>query len=375
MNVAIVHDWLNQKGGAERVLEALKEVFPEAPVFTSIYWPEGMPASYRQWRIVTSFLDRMPGIHRHHQPYLPLYPLAFESFDLSGFDVVISNKSGFCHGVLTPPGTLHICYCLSPTRYVWDYRRYAERERLGRLTSALLAPVLNYLRTWDRLAADRVDCFVAISREVQARIAKFYRRESTIIYPPVDTDRIQPDTGHDDYFLIVSRLVPYKRIDLAVQAFTELGLPLKIAGDGRDRRRLEAVAGPNVEFLGEVDDQAVVPLFQRCAALIFPGVEDFGIAPVEAQAAGRPVIAYAAGGALDTVVEGVTGTFFHEPTSQALKDAVASFDPDAYDPARIRAHAERFGRARFQEEIRRFVEEQYAARKPPLPLAAAGERG
>ncbi|MGQ9594983.1 MAG: glycosyltransferase [Anaerolineae bacterium] len=378
MNVAIVHDWLNQKGGAERVLEALKEVFPEAPVFTSIYWREGMPATYRTWRIVTSFLDRMPGIYRHHQLFLPLYPLAFESFDLSGFDVVLSNKSGFCHGVLTPPETLHICYCLSPTRYVWDYRRYAERERLGRVASALLAPLLSYLRMWDRLAADRVDHFVAISREVQARIAKFYRRESTLLYPPVDTERIRPGSGHEDYFLIVSRLVPYKRIDLAVQAFTELGFPLKIAGDGRDRKRLQAMAGPNVEFLGEVDDQAVVPLFQRCAALIFPGAEDFGIAPVEAQAAGRPVIAYAAGGALDTVVEGETGTFFHEPTPQALQETVASFDPDAYDPARIRAHAERFSRARFQEEIRRFVEERFRGEPfpmPPVPFQARGGKG
>ncbi|MGQ9586619.1 MAG: glycosyltransferase, partial [Anaerolineae bacterium] len=359
MNVAIVHDWLNQKGGAERVLEALKEIFPQAPVFTSIYWREGMPPAYQEWGVVTSFLDRMPGIHRHHQPYLPLYPLAFESFDLSDFDVVISNKSGFCHGVITPPGTLHLCYCLSPTRYLWDYRRYAERERLGGVMSALLAPVLNYLRTWDRLAADRVDHFVAISREVQRRIAKFYRRESTIIYPPVDTDRIQPAGGRGDYFLIVSRLVPYKRIDLAVRAFSELGLPLKIAGEGRDRKRLEALAGPTVEFLGEVDDQQVSSLFQGCVALVFPGAEDFGIAPVEAQAAGRPVIAFAGGGALDTVVEGETGTFFHEPTSEALRQAVASFDPGRYDSARIRAHAETFSRARFQQEFRRFVEERY----------------
>jgi len=359
MKVAIVHDWLNQKGGAERVLEALKEVFPEAPVFTSIYWPEAMPAAYQGWEIVTSFLDRMPGIHRHHQPFLPLYPLAFESFELSGFDVVISNKSGFCHGIVTPPDTLHLCYCLSPTRYLWDYSRYAERERLGCMATGLLAPVLNYLRVWDRLAADRVDQFVAISREVQRRIAKFYRRESTIIYPPVDTDRIQPGTGHDDYFLVVSRLIPYKRIDLAVQAFTDLGLPLKIAGNGRDRKRLEAMAGPTVQFLGEVNDQQVVELFQRCAALVFPGVEDFGIVPLEAQAAGRPVIAYAAGGALDTVIEGETGTFFHEPTSEGLKQAVAAFDPGHYDSARIRAHALRFSRQRFQEEIRRYVEQHY----------------
>lgn len=362
MNVAIVHDWLNQMGGAERVLEALKEVFPEAPVFTSVYWPEAMPSAYGTWEIVTSFLDRMPGIHRHHQPYLPLYPLAFEAFDFSGFDVVISNKSGFCHGIITPPETLHLCYCLSPTRYLWDYRRYAARERLGRVTTLLLAPILNYLRTWDRLAADRVDHFVAISREVQQRIAKFYRRDSIIVYPPVDTDRIRPGAGHDDYFLIVSRLVPYKRIDLAVRALSRLGLPLKIVGEGRDRKRLESLAGPTVEFLGAVDDEEVAGLFQRCAALIFPGVEDFGIAPLEAQAAGRPVIAYAAGGALDTVVEGVTGTFFHQPTPQSLEETVAGFDPDGYDPEQVRAHALRFSRTRFQEEIRRYVDARLAER-------------
>ncbi|NLE77552.1 MAG: glycosyltransferase family 4 protein [Chloroflexi bacterium] len=360
MKVAIVHDWLNQKGGAERVLEALKEEFPDAPVFTSIYWPEAMPPAYRRWTLVPSFLDRWPGVHRHHQWFLPLYPLAFESFDFSDYDVVISNKSGFCHGIITPPETLHICYCLAPTRYVWDYRRYAQRERLGRAASVALTPLLSYLRLWDRLAADRVDQFVAISREIQGRIRNFYRRPSTIIYPPVNTDQILPGDGYDEYYLIVSRLVPYKRIDLAVQAFSELRLPLKVVGDGRDRRRLESLAGPTVQFLGEVDDAQTRQLFQRCAALIFPGVEDFGIVPLEAQSAGRPVIAFAAGGALDTVVEGVTGTFFHEPTSEALKQAVQTFDPAAYDGERIRRHALAFSRERFRREMRAYVEERLA---------------
>jgi len=355
--IAIVHDWLNQMGGAEQVLEVLVRMFPGAPVYTSIYWKERMPPSYRSWEIHVSFLDRLPLIKRYHQPFLPLYPLAFEGFDLRGFDLVISNKSGFCHGVITPPETLHICYCLTPTRFLWDYLGYVEREGLGFLARLLLPPLLNYLRTWDRLAAERVDRFIAISEEIRRRIAKYYRRDSTVIYPPVDTSRFSLSHSHDDYFLIVSRLVPYKRIDLAVEAFNELGLPLLIAGDGRDRRRLEAMANSNVRFLGRVSEEELKRLMARCRAFVFPGKEDFGIAPVEAQACGRPVIAYAGGGALETVVEGVTGLFFREQTPQALIEAVRRFDEHSFDPQVIRRHAQRFDTTVFQERLRAFIRE------------------
>jgi glycosyltransferase involved in cell wall biosynthesis len=358
LKVAIVHDWLNQIGGAEGVLEALVEIFPGAPIYTSMYWPEGMPPAYRAWDIRTTWLDRLPGIHRNHQPYVLLYPRAFGGLDLSGYDLVISNKSAFCLGVRTLPETRHVCYCLTPTRFVWDFDTYVKREQVGRTAQWVLRPFLGSLRRWERAAADRVDDFVAISRAVHSRIRAFYERDSTIIYPPVDTRRFAPsqEVDHDGYFLIISRLIPYKRIDLAVRAFTELGLPLWIGGEGRDRASLEAIAGPNIRFLGRVPDADLGHLYARCRAFIFPGLEDFGISPVEAMAAGRPVIAYAGGGALDTVVDGVTGAFFHEQTPEALADAVQRFDEGVYDGMVIRNHAEQFSADVFKTRLKAFVQ-------------------
>jgi glycosyltransferase involved in cell wall biosynthesis len=357
LKVAIVHDWLNQIGGAEGVLEALVDMFPEAPVYTSIYWSEGMPPAYRRWNIRTTWMDHLPGIYRHHQPYLPLYPLAFGGLSLNGYDLVISNKSAFCLGVRTAPATRHVCYCLTPTRFVWDFGTYVDREGIGGPARWLVRPFLGWLQRWERAAAHGVDAFVGISREVQARIRSLYGRESAIIYPPVRTGRFVPAERRGDYFLIVSRLIPYKRIDLAVQAFNELGLPLWIGGDGRDRQSLEAMARPNVRFLGRVPDDEMRPLLAGCRAFIFPGLEDFGIAPVEAMAAGRPVIAYAGGGALDSVIEGVTGSFFHEQTSEALADAVRRFDESAFDLSTIRARAEQFDVAVFKAKMQALVRE------------------
>jgi len=354
--LALVHDWLNQLGGAEDVLETLVEMFPHAPVYTSMYWREGMPEAYRAWDVRTTWMDRLPGIYRHHQPYLPLYPLAFSRLDLSGYDVVLSNKSGFCHGVRAD-GAVHICYCLTPTRYVWDFDAYAAREAIPPLLKVALRPLIAVLRRWDRRAAQGVDHFVAISREVQARIRRYYGRESAVIYPPVETARFRPSSTREDYYLIVSRLVPYKRIDLAVRAFNLLGLPLVIAGEGRDRESLESLAGPTVTFLGRVPDEDLPDLFARCRAFVLPGVEDFAIAPVQAQAAGRPVIAFGAGGALDTVVEGQTGTFFYAPTPEALADAVRAFDPEGVDPHACVQNAARFDVGVFKRELGRFVEE------------------
>jgi glycosyltransferase involved in cell wall biosynthesis len=358
LKVALVHDWLNQVGGAERVLETLVDLYPGAPVYTSIYWPQAMPNAYRTWNIRTAWLDRLPLVHRRHQWYLPFYPLAFESFDFSGYDLVLSNKSGFCHGVITPPDATHVCYCLAPTRYLWTYEAYARREGLSPAASVALAPMLAWLRVWDRLAAERVDHFVAISREVQARIRKYYGRTSTIIHPPVDTARFaaQPPAAPDDYYLIVSRLIPYKAIDLAVRAFNALKLPLWIGGDGRDRAALEALAGPTVRFLGAVPPADLPGLMARCRAFVFPGYEDFGIAPLEAMAAGRPVIAYAAGGALDTVVDGATGVFFREPTPESLAAAVERFRACSFDPAAIRAHARTFDRGVFETKMKEFLQ-------------------
>lgn len=356
-HVALVHDWLNQIGGAEDVLEALVDLYPQAPLHTSLYWRDKMPDHWQRWDIRTSFIQRLPLARRRQQLYLPLYPLAFEQFDFRRYDLVLSNKSGFCHGVITGPDTLHICYCLTPTRYLWRYHQYAEQENLSRWTRAALTPFLTYLRLWDRLAADRVDHFIAISKEVRRRIAKIYGRDSVIIYPPVDTARFTPAGCVEDYYLIVGRLVPYRRLDLLIQAFNQLGHRLLIAGRGRDRDRLEEMAEPNVEFLGYVADEDLPDLMARCRAFLFPGEEDFGIAPLQAMAAGRPVIAYAAGGALDTVVPG-TGVLFARQSVAAIIDAVNTFDPDSVDPDFVRAHAEQFDTRVFKQQLTGFIEQK-----------------
>jgi glycosyltransferase involved in cell wall biosynthesis len=361
MKVALVHDWLNQLGGAEDVLGVLAELHPDAPLFTSLYWPEKMPSHWAEWNVQTSFIDRLPWARRRQQLYLPFYPAAFEQFDFSDFELVISNKSGFCHGIITGPETLHICYCLTPTRYVWRYHQYAEQENLSRPVRFLLQPFLTNLRQWDRLAADRVDHFVAISEEVRRRIAKIYRRPSTIIYPPVDTDRFEPTSQIDDYYLFVGRLVPYRRIDLLIEAFNQMGKALYIAGSGRDRARLEAIAGPTVTFLGYVPDGSLPDLLARAKAFVFPGEEDFGIAPLQAMASGRPVIAYAAGGALETVVAGA-GQLFAEQSVAAIIKAVESFDVEAVSPAFIRMHAERFDVRVFKRKMTDFIDQKLEER-------------
>ncbi len=358
MKVALVHDWLNQKGGAEDVLATLVEMFPTAPIYTSIYWRNKMPASYRDWNIRPSFIDKLPFAYRNQRYYFPLFPYAFENFDLSDYDLVISNKSGFCHGVITGPNTTHICYCLTPTRYVWRYHQYAEQENLNWAIRQLLPPFLTQLRVWDKAAADRVDHFVAISKEIRRRIEKIYRRGSDIIYPPVEINRFQPASKVEDYYLMVGRLVPYRRIDILIEAFNKMGKPLVIAGSGRDRNRLEAMANSNVTFLGYVPDNELPELFARCRAFIFPGEEDFGIAPIQAMAAGRPVIAFAGGGALDTVIPGETGTLFAEQSAEAIIQAVEFFDPMAVNPINLRKHAEQFDVAIFKKKMLALIKEK-----------------
>jgi len=340
------------------VLEVVHAMYPQAPVYTSIYWPQALPAAYREWDIRTSVLDRLPLIHRHHQWFLPFYRYAFESFDLSEYDLVLSVTSAFAHGITTRSKALHLCYCLTPARFLWDYQSYVAREGLGRLAKWVLPPLINRLQGWDRAAATRVGHFVAISEAVRQRIRKCYGRDSAVIYPPVDTQRFQVSSEVGSYFLIVSRLVPYKRIDLAVRAFSQLGLPLWIIGDGRDRLTLEAMAGPNVRFLGRLGDDEAKAYLARCRAFVFPGEEDFGIAPLEAQAAGRPVIAYAAGGALETVVDGQTGLFFREPTAESLAETVRGLDDRNFDPLAIREHALRFDRAVFLQSFGHLIKEK-----------------
>jgi glycosyltransferase involved in cell wall biosynthesis len=364
--VALVHDWLNQRGGAENVLEEMVGLFPGAPVYTSLFAADRMPSAYREWDVRTTFMQRLPGVATHHQRYLPLYPAAFGMLDLSGYDLVLSNKSGFCHGVqsgnLQSGGARHVCYCLTPTRYLWLYDQYREREQIGSATSRALQPLLAALREWDYEAAQRVDDFIAISTTVQERIRTYYGRESTVIYPPVDTESFTPDPdpavteNPGDFFLIVSRLIPYKRIDLAVQALARLPeRKLVIIGEGRDFEALRAGAPPNVHFLGRQSRTVVRDLMRRCAAFLFPGLEDFGIAPVEALACGRPVIAFAGGGALDTIVPAKSGLFFAEQSVDSLTDALATFDARAFDPAACRIQAERFSAETFRSALLSFL--------------------
>jgi len=367
--IALVHDWLNQIGGAEDVLQTLVTMYPQRPIYTSIYAPGIMPAHYQQWDIRTRWINRMPAIHHHHQPYLPLYPLAWGGLDLSEYDVALSNKSGFCHGFKHDTQTLHICYCLAPTRYVWQLDAYLHREGLGKIAALGLHPLVAWLKRWDYDAAQRVHHFIAISTEIQERIKSYYDRNSIIIYPPVDTKRFNaPQVEPEDYFLIVSRLIPYKRIDLAVEAATRLNLPLKIGGKGRDLERLQALAGPTVEFLGYVPDVELPTLMAKARAFIFPGLEDFGITPVQSQAAGRPVIAYAGGGALDTVIPGVPGEHFHTQSVDALADVMASFDPTRYDPITMRQHAARFDQSVFKAQIRAYVAQAHDAFRAGQPF-------
>ena len=371
MKIAIVHDWLTSMGGADRVVRILHDIFPDAPIFTLVYNPSTMPPAFAEMDIRTSFLQRLPLSRSHHRIYLPLFPLAVEQFDLSGFDAVISSSHCCAHGAITGAESFHLCYCYTPVRYAWDlYHTYMRSA--GRLRRLAAAPVLSYLRQWDYAAARRVDAFVAISNAVRRRIEKHYGRTATVLHPPADIGfyRPAPPGERGSYFFLMARHVPYKRTDLAVRAFNTLGLPLYVAGGGPESRRLRAMARPNVRFFGPIDNVGARYMMARCKAFILPQEEDFGITSVEAQACGRPVIAYGRGGALDSVVDGVTGTFFHEQTPEALAEAVRSFRPDDFSPEAARANAERFGIPAFKRDFRQLVDSALAAHRAGGPPQA-----
>lgn len=359
MRLAIVHDFLNQFGGAERCITALHELYPEAPIYTSICDLSRLPEVFQRMDIRTSFMQRLPFSSVFHKYYFMFYPLAFERFDLSGYDVVLSSSSAYAKGVRTRPGQLHLCYCYTPARFIWRYEDYVSRENIAPLFKQVLPFLLEPLKKWDLANSRGVDHFAAISGAVAERISRIYGRQSDIIYPPVETDFFRPASVDRDYYLIVSRLAPYKRIDLAVAAFNELDLPLKIVGGGPDRARLEKLARPNIEFLGRLPDAEVRRLLAECQALIFPGEEDFGIVPLEALASGRPVIAYRAGGAAETLNDGETGVFFDEAAPRSLINAVNRFKFLAFDKEKLRARALKFDKRVFQREIDRFIRRKY----------------
>ncbi len=362
MKIALIHDWMVSIAGGEQVLLAIHELYPKAPIYTSVYRKEKFP-QLKNTKVTPSFLQKIPFAKSKHQMFPHLRPLAFENFDLGKYDVVLSSSHAEAKGVITKPETLHICYCHTPTRYYWSgYHEYVRNPRYGvlnPLVKLVMPYLINYLRIWDRAAADRVDYFIANSQFVADRIKKYYGREATVIYPPVNVSQFKPAKKIKDYYFAFGRLIPYKRFDLIVEAFNDLGLPLKIAGAGSELKKLKKMAKKNIEILGYVTDEELKTLYAEAKAFIFPAEEDFGIAPVEAMASGRPVIAYGRGGALETVKPGVTGVFFKEQTTQCLIDTIRKFDPDVFQSTKIRQHALQFDKAIFQKKIKDFVATKY----------------
>lgn len=355
MRTALVHDWLVTMGGAERVLEEIARLYPEAPIYTGVVDRSRLSPYLQQRRIIPTFVQQLPRAARWYNRYLPLLMYGMEQFDLSAYDLVISSSSSVAKGVLTRAETRHVSYVHTPMRYAWDlYHDYRNREAQG-ITRQIMGPIFHYMRLWDRLSADRVDVMLANSTAVARRVAKHYRRRAAVIFPPVATERFTVATGPGAYYLAMSRLVAYKRIDLAIEAANRLKIPLVVVGDGPERRRLQALAGDRVTFRGWVSDGAAAQLMQGARALIFPGEEDFGILPVEVQACGRPVVAFARGGVMDTVIHQETGWLFPEQTVDAVAEAILEADKEHWDAGAIRANAERFApevfRERFQARV------------------------
>jgi len=350
LNIALVHEWLTNVAGSEKVLLAMKEIYANAPIFTSVFDPK-KAKPFAKFEVRTSLLNKIPLMKSRREFLVPFTPFAFEQFDFSKYNLVISNTSMAAKGVITKPDTIHITYCNTPPRYLWE-PNVDPRARKGRF-SFLREKVAHEMRLWDRVASDRVDYFIANSQYVARRIKKYYKRGSVVVYPPVDIEsfKIAPKEDVKDYYLFVSRLVNYKKCDLVIEAFNDLGLPLKVIGIGHDKAMLQKMAKNNVEFLGYLSDEDMKKYYSEAKAFIFPAEEDFGIVPVEAMASGRPVIAYRKGGAAETVVEGVTGTFFDEHTPQCLIDTVKNFDANVYDSVKIREHSTKFSKDRFKKEF------------------------
>lgn len=356
MRVALVHDFLVKLGGAERVLKVMSEMFPQAPIHTLLYDEARVGGVFEKSRVRPSGLHSLPSfVQERRQFLLPFMPRMIESFDFSAYDLVISSSNAYAHGIVTDLNTKHLSYCHSPMRYAWDWtHKYLEEKDTRGAKAWMARRLLHKVRLWDYYASDRPDRYLANSEHVRRRISKYYRQPAEVLYPPVDVDRFTPRAGHENFFLIVSTLSPYKRLDLAVELFTKIRKKLIIIGEGSDRARLERLAGPTIDFLGFKPDEVVREYMQNCRALIFPGEEDFGITPVEAMACGKPVLAFGRGGLLESVVEGVSGQFFFEPTLDSMEAALAQLllNEKKYDMSKIRACAERFSRDRFEAGLR-----------------------
>ncbi len=366
MNIAIVHEWLVTYAGSERVCEQMLLRYPQADLFSLVdFLPDELRFFIQHRPVTTSFLQRLPAARRHFRAYLPLMPLAVEQFDLSTYDLVLSSSHAVAKGVLTRPDQLHLSYVHTPIRYAWDMQQqYLQGSGLSRGVRAIAAQtILHYLRLWDLATANRVDHFIANSQFVARRIWKTYRRRATVIYPPVAVDQFRPAAQRDEFYLTVARFVPYKRVDLIVQAFTQLGLPLIVIGDGAERSHLQSIAGANVTFLGHQPEAVLVDHLQRCKAFVYAAEEDFGITLVEAQAAGAPVITYGRGGATETVIPGKTGLFFPEQQVNSLIEVIQQVESGRYDFSvdDLRHNAERFSSDRFQHELSCLIDSQWTS--------------
>lgn len=355
MRVALVHDYLSQDGGAERVLKALNEIWPSAPIFVLFHDPHKIPYFDRE-KIQQSFLKNFPFISKNFQWYLPLMPLATEKYDLQNFDLIISSASIFSKGIITSPNTLHICYCHTPPRFLWgDGNNYLSDLKKSSFVKIFLPIMMHRMRLWDQMSAQRVDCFIANSQTVAKRIQKYYRRSSDVIFPPVDTHKFFISEKLSDYFVTGGRLVPYKRFDLVIQVFNRLKLPLKIFGAGPEMRYLRRIAKDNIEFYGKISDQEKAELMSRAQAFIHPQREDFGITPIESMASGRPVIAFGEGGAAETVLPDKTGVLFPYQTWESLLHAIINFDPYNWESDKMKIYAENFSVGNFKLKIQEKV--------------------
>jgi len=364
MKVALVYDRVNKVGGAERVLLALHEIWPDAPLYTSVYDKKGAPWA-KVFNIHTSFMQQIPLARKHHELFPWLTPLAFESFNFDDYDIVISITSAEAKGIITKPKTVHICYCLTPTRYLWHDKNIYDNIQIGGFFSFLITPLKKLaainLRLWDQVASSRPDYYLSISREVSKRIEKYYQRKSEIIYPPVDCTKFIPaEQKNRNYFLLVSRLVPYKKVDLAINALNNLGQKLIIIGRGVEENNLRKLAKENIHFITEkLTDGELIGYYQGCRALIFPALEDLGLTPLEAMACGKPVIAYKEGGVLETVVEGKTGEFFFPQTAKSLEDKIRNFAEDRYQGLDCQVQAQKFNHLLFKEKFKQAVDNIY----------------
>ncbi len=358
MKIAIAHDWLTNMGGAEKVIINFKKIYKKAPIYTLVYNEKNLDKELQNINVRTSFLQNIKDARVNHQKYFPFMPVAWEQFDFNKYDVVLSSSSSCAKGIITSPDTMHICYCHSPMRYGWEFY-YEYKKDVGKIKKLLLPYLMNYMRIWDVVSSNRVDYFIANSQNVANRIWKHYRREAEVIHPPVKCDYFNISDTDEDYFLIVSRLVPYKKVDLAVKVFNELKLPLVVIGGGSQYEYLKSIANDNIKILGKQSDEVIKEYYSRCRAFIFPGEEDFGITPLEAQASGRPVIAFGKGGALETVIDGQTGIFFKEQTLESLKKAINKFSKLSFDKGTIRQHTFKFDEKIFQHKIKEFVNRKY----------------